>query len=338
MEVDMPTPHSFDPDGIPDMSIPERNGNAPKPPKQSERIDGAIGKKPAAWDAPTSAGGWKVGDRVLAPWEPIFLYSGTIKEIKKSKALIQFDDGDSGWVFVDQLRTISVKKDQAVLSRRKMGAIHYPAKILQVRGDEVLVGFDDRSGEEWTRIAALRIPCEEELDGAQPVTFASNQVFISQLKKGDRVWAPWMGGVLFVGTVAGIRNEEAEIHFDDGDKGWVRLDQLSPFEAREGMRVMSRWKMGQQYFPGVVTKVSGNRVYIHYDDGDEEWTTPAALAIPSNPGGPDARPIGGGGPGRPAPGAGAGIGMGTVSPALLLWLIPVGIAAVVLLGIYGCRN
>jgi hypothetical protein len=36
--------------------------------------------------------------------------------------------------------------------------------------------------------------------------------------------------------------------------------------------------------------VDGERVHIHYDDGDKEWTTAAALVVPCQAFGPDARP------------------------------------------------
>jgi hypothetical protein len=172
-----------------------------------------------------------------------------------------------------------------------MGALFCPGEILEVRGDKVHVLFEDGS-EEWTRIAALRFFREEDDDtqGAQPTKFASNQTFLESLRRGDRVWAPWSGGALFVGSIHDLRDDEAHIHFDDGDHGWVLLHQLLPFEPTRGMRVLVNWRMGGQYFPGVVTKGAGERVHIHYDDGDEEWTTPAALVMLSAVAGPDANP------------------------------------------------
>jgi hypothetical protein len=221
----------------------------------------------------------------------MFCYVGTIQEINKNRVMIQFDDGDAGWVAVDQIRPLSVTRGQKVSSRRNMGALFYPGEIVQVRGDEVLVGFEDGT-DEWTRIAAIRFFREEDDDseGAQPTKVASNQVFLERLRKGDRVWAPWMAGIRFVGIVHEIRDGEAHIHFDDGDQGWVQLAQLLPFEPTVGMRVLANWRRAGQYYPGVVTKINGERLHIHYDDGDEEWTKAAALAIPGDPDGPKARP------------------------------------------------
>jgi hypothetical protein len=119
---------------------------------------------------------------------------------------------------------------------------------------------------------------------------ASHRAFLDRLQSGDRVWAPWHGTALFAGTVDRIQGKEAHIHFDDGDQGWVLLEQLVPLEIPVGLRVMGRRKMGSQFYPGTVTEVQGDRVHVQYDDGNREWTPPAALAIPCEPFGPDARP------------------------------------------------
>ena len=45
---------------------------------------------------PTSQVAWKVGDCVLAPWEPNFLYVRKIAQVDGVKDLIEFEDGDAG--------------------------------------------------------------------------------------------------------------------------------------------------------------------------------------------------------------------------------------------------
>ena len=312
-----------DPENIPDMTIPERSTTPPSAPNPDLTPPGA--KAPAPWDEPASVGGWKVGNRVLAPWEPMFCYVGTIQEINKQKAMIQFDDGDAGWVAIAQLRSPAVKRGQKVSSRRKMGALFYPGEIEEIRGDEILIVFEDGS-EEWTRIAAVRYFREEDDDtqGAEPTKVASNKVFLESLHKGQRVWAPWNASVLFVGTVHDLRDEEAHIHFEDGDQGWVSLEQLLPFDPRAGMRVMGNWRMGGHFFPGVIIRVDDDRLRIRYDDGDEEWTKPAALAMPAVTGGPNARPT-------------KTVAHGGSSAGRLLWLLPVAFGLLALFWRIGCR-
>lgn len=297
----MSVPENFKPEPIPDMTLPERSEQpllpapAPIPDMalpEREKLDRHIEKAPPVWDRqPAKEPRWKVGERVLAPWEPMFLYAGTIQEIDARRALIQFDDGDAGWVLVEQVRPLSVRPGQQVFSRRNMGPTFFACEIVEVRGAEVRVRFAAGGALEWTRIAGLRIPSEDDdARGAEPVTVASNQVFLKSLRKGDRVWAPWHASVLFVGVVDAIDEEEAHIHFDDGDQGWVQLHQLLPYEPTVGMAVLGNWKQAGNYYPGVITRVDGQRILIHYDDGDVEWATSRALALPVQPSGPDARP------------------------------------------------
>src|SRR5262249_42441072 len=107
---------------------------------------------------------------------------------------------------------------------------------------------------------------------------------------GERVWAPWNAGMLYVGTVDDVRDREVHIRFDDGDCGWVNLEQILPLQIPVGLRLLGRWRMGTAYYPGTVDQVDGERIHILYDDGDKEWTKPAALALPCEPFGPGARP------------------------------------------------
>jgi hypothetical protein len=258
-----------------DLTLPER---ADKPRTEPT---------PLAW--PTRAR-WDVGDRVLAPWEPQYLYAGRVAQLQGQEALIEFDDRDAGWVRLVQLQPLAVERGQRVLCRRRMGPLFFPAEIREVRDEEVCVAFADGQGEEWTRVAALRIPCQVTGPGAEPTRVGSPRLSFEGLGPGDRVWAPWDRGTLFAGTIDQVRGDEVHIHYDDGDAGWVRREQLLPLEIPVGLRVLARWKMGRHVYPGVVSQVQGERLFINYDDGDREWTTPAALLIPCQPFGPDARP------------------------------------------------
>src|SRR5437867_1145442 len=109
----MPSSNLPDPDKIPDMRLDEPSS---KPAPTHEPIDVASAYQPkevplqgAAHEVSGSPPReWLEGDDVLAPWEPVFLYPGVIKQIKidearGDQALISFDDGGEGWVFVYSL-------------------------------------------------------------------------------------------------------------------------------------------------------------------------------------------------------------------------------------------
>ena len=315
----MPTPGFNNPDNFPDMSIPERTDKAPNPVPLPDMTIPDRAPEPLR---PQSGLGysWKVGDRVLAPWEPTFLYTGQIAEIKDNQALIEFGDGDVGWVVLERARPLAVPRGQRVLSRRNMGPNFFPGKILEVRGDEVCVGFDDGGEDEWTTIAALRIPCQPG-PGATPTKMASHMAYFENVRVGDRVWAPWNSATLFAGTVDQVKDKNVHIHFDDGDRGWVQLEQLLALDIPVGLRLAARKKKGGQYFPATVTEVDGDRIHLKYDDEEEQWTTPAALVLVTQPYGPDARPT------RNVAGGGAGMS----------WLLYVGIGIVFAILRAGCR-
>jgi hypothetical protein len=305
------------PDDFPDLTLPEKAEPAPAAPAQ--RFPEPARRVAHVSQAPSP---WKVGDRVLAPWEPDRLYAGKVAQIQDDQALIQFEDGDAGWVRLDQIRALTVQRGQKVFSRRRMGPHFFPAEILEVRGDEVCVRFEDGQGEEWTRVAALRVPCQATGPGASPTRVASHLAFFDNLRPGDRVWAPWASATLYAGTVDRVEGREVHIHFDDGDRGWVLLEQILPLQIPLGLRVLGRWKMGGQYYPGTVTEVRGEQIHIQYDDGDREWTRPAALLLPCDPFGPDARPS------KVVSHAGG---------AALAWILPVAIAVGLLFLRVGCR-
>lgn len=338
----MPNPNYRRPDEFPDMTIPSRRDSDGCRSQPNPFPDMTIPEREEAAAPPPATGqgfggprrNWQVGDRVLAPWEPEFLYVGRIVKIEQDQAQIDFEDGDAGWVFLDQIRPLAVTTRLRVLSRRKMGPHFFPGEVREVDGDRVRVAFEDGQPDEWTTIAALRIPCQPIGPAAQPTSVASHMAFLKNLQPGDRVWAPWDTTTLFVGTVDEIQDREAHIHFDDGDRGWVQLEQLVPFQIQLGMPVLGRWKMGADFYPGVIAKVDGDRVFIHYDDGDKEWTTAAALVIPCQPFGPNARPTRSGGRDTQpvtTPGGLQGYRTDITRPQSnwMAWLIPIGIAIAV---------
>jgi hypothetical protein len=305
--ITMPTP-GFNPDDFPDLTIPERTDKAPelRPlpdmtiPDRTDQVPVPEPYRPLS--GPSHS--WKVGDRVLAPWEPVFLYTGRIAEIKDNEALIEFGDGDVGWVVLERLRPLAVPRGQKVLSRRKMGPSFFPGEILEVHGEEVCVGFDDGSDDEWTTIAALRIPCQPG-PGATPTKSVSHLTYFENIQPGDRVWAPWNSDALYAGAVEEITDNDVHIQFDQGNRGWVRREQLLPLDIPVGLRVGARKNQRGQYFPATIMEVQEDRILVVFDDDHtrEEWTTLAHVVLPTQPLGPDVRPtrtISGGGGGKPS--------------------------------------
>ncbi|MGC4002388.1 MAG: hypothetical protein QM811_04270 [Pirellulales bacterium] len=224
---------------------------------------------------------WHVGDRVLAQWEPGFLYAGSIEEIADDRALVRFDDGDVGWVDYAAIRSVALRIGDRVMSRRDMGPTFFPGVIEELDGEEFFIDFAD-GRQEWENIAALRIPCEPLGDPARPVSMTSHLAFLDRLKEGDRVWAIWNAAAYFPGSVLELEGVQANVRFDDGDRAWVFFRDLLPLDVLPGMRVLYRRRDGEGFVLGTVADHEGERILVRFDDESirEQWTTVESLARP----------------------------------------------------------
>jgi len=185
----MPTPNQPDPNPIPDMSLGDRNEKAApeKPSVPAWEVPTSYQAPPATDPLPTAASqrnkgepekppDWQEGDRVLSPWEPTFLYPGVIRRIKVDEAkgdqaLIGFDDGGEGWVYLYSLCSYEIETGQEVQARRNNGTQYSPGEIVEVSGEDVRVRFHG-GDTEWVPIFTLRIPCVENGPGAAPTQLA----------------------------------------------------------------------------------------------------------------------------------------------------------------------
>jgi hypothetical protein len=186
----MPSSNLPDPDKIPNMELGER-ADTPTPPHQP--IDPTSGYQPKEVPIDSSPEErdshaehesqpdskpreWREGNDVLAPWEPFFLYPGVIAEIKiddahGDQALINFDDGGEGWVFLYSLCPLEFKIGQKVQVRHPHGNRYTEVEVVEVEGEEVQICYAD-GGTEWTTTTCIRVPCIENGPGAVAKRFA----------------------------------------------------------------------------------------------------------------------------------------------------------------------
>jgi hypothetical protein len=256
---------------------------------------------------------WSVGDRVLAPWEPEYLYAGTVSQIQDEDVHIDFDDGDSGWVPLSELCPLQFEVDQPVLCRKEMGALFYPATVADMSGETVHVTFDD-GGDEWTTVAALRVP-RKAGPGASPTRLGAERGPAIQLQRGLRVLAPWESFFLYPATIIDIQNDDVHVQFDDGDAGWVGVIQIHPLQLPAGLMVTVRGS-GRLYRPAEVVCAEGEEVAVRLESGATVTVPLAAVRVPCLSAGPNARPTSvSGGPGL----------MGWLIPLLVLVALGVGL-------------
>jgi hypothetical protein len=211
----MPSPNIPDPDKIPNMSLDDA---AAPPPARAEDAASSYqttppppvpDTAPAPLSKPSepTAPNWQEGDAVLAPWEPCFLYPGAIREIKVDEArgdqaLIDFDDGGQGWVFLYSLCPFEFKVGQEVHNRRRTDNLYAPARIIDVEGEEVHLRYDD-GRTEWTPTGSLRVPCVENGPGAMGTQLAPWQTPPPPQSSGNGfpTWVIWIGLVILLTIV-----------------------------------------------------------------------------------------------------------------------------------------
>jgi hypothetical protein len=88
---------------------------------------------------------------------------------------------------------------------------------------------------------------------------------LSGAVSGDSYWYPAVIG----NTGDGLYF----IRYDDGDTEWRMEKYIKKEEIRAGDVVFGNWQGKGRYYRGVIASRNGERIYIKYDDGDEEWTT-----------------------------------------------------------------
>ena len=92
-------------------------------------------------------------------------------------------------------------------------------------------------------------------------------------QSGDWVLGKWQGGEhWYPGVVESVSGGQVTIRYDDGDRETAPASRVRPYGWRAGQRVECNWKNGGTWYAGRITAIEGERLSIHYDDGDRERT------------------------------------------------------------------
>jgi hypothetical protein len=105
----------------------------------------------------------------------------------------------------------------------------------------------------------------------------------TSIKIGSPVLAYWEETQLYyVGTVVEkdntVKGGGYLVIFADGDQAVVPGVRVRELDVKEGTKVLAMWS-DKSYYPGTVAKIVGNALFINFDDGDEEWTSWAGIAV-----------------------------------------------------------
>jgi hypothetical protein len=213
---------------------------------------------------------WRSGDRVLARWWDLFWYPGSILAIGEKGYHILFDDGDQRIVSDLHLMPLLIEDGEEIYIRPKNQPqrIFMPATATRVKGEIIDVDFEDGGSETNTRVSRARFwRC--------PVGFGS-----FAFEEGERILAQDIDGCTYPAEIVSIDGDKIIVQFLDGPERMLTPELIRRFELKVGMPVESRWRGGQRFFRGTIQKLEGDRVFLHYDDGDEEWSNVRLLRLP----------------------------------------------------------
>ncbi|OSM06905.1 hypothetical protein MAIT1_00213 [Magnetofaba australis IT-1] len=90
---------------------------------------------------------------------------------------------------------------------------------------------------------------------------------------GEHILGQWTNGKWHSARIRAVTTEGYHLLFDDGDTLVVGANQIAPFSWSAGTRVQCKWQQGGTYYNGVIARISGDKMRIRYDDGDQETTT-----------------------------------------------------------------
>lgn len=99
-------------------------------------------------------------------------------------------------------------------------------------------------------------------------------------QRGDWVLAQWRGGEYwFPGVIQSVSGNKVTILYDDGTRETRPLNQVKPYDWREGSHVQCLWAGGSTWYAARITRMHDDGVTItvrYVDDGVIEKTRTGA--------------------------------------------------------------
>jgi hypothetical protein len=219
----------------------------------------------------------RAGDRIAVRTAVPHNYApATVTALEGEQVRVRYDSGNEEWTKLAQVRLQPEARkpvQQAAPPVRHAIGEHvlvcwhdlywYPGVILAVDGDQFHVIFDN----------------------GNQVVVSTDSLRAVTVGVGDRVLCRWKGGpAYYPGEITRRDGEVIHVSYDDGDEETtlLRLARLERDDwfppgalagVKEGDRVLACW-YDQNWYPGVIVSVSGKRIHVLYDDGDQAMVTP----------------------------------------------------------------
>lgn len=230
----------------------------------------------------------KIGDRVWGRRPPEdYWYPGTIRHSVGDRFYVIFDDGEDALLPPEHLRPLRLEVGDMVYARRSAASEFESAQVADKTEDKLLLTYED--GQQlWTDWKAIRL--RPGVRRAAPAPQPQPQWEVC-----DRVLACWFDLDWYPGIVLAAEEDRIHVLLDNGSQAPLAPARVRPFQLTVGERVLCRWRGGPDYYAGEIMQIEGEKVLIHYDDGDEEWTSVRLLRLQRDdwlPGGSRSRQVG----------------------------------------------
>ncbi len=226
-------------------------------------------ERPSAGPPPAAdAGRWSIGDRVFACWFDLGWYSGSVLAVEGDQVSVVFDHGGHALLPADKVHAPDLDEGDRVLGRWKAGPEFFPGVVARRDGEVVEVRYDD-GDEETTLLRLLRLERDEWLP----------DVASADLGAGDRVLGCWFDGFWYPGIILSAEGKRVHVLFDDNDQAFLTWDKVRALEVGVGSRVQCRFKGGPFFHPAEVVRQHGERIFVTYDDGREEWSSVRLIRV-----------------------------------------------------------
>ena len=98
-------------------------------------------------------------------------------------------------------------------------------------------------------------------------------------KLGERVLAKKLDSYFYPGVIRELSEDGCLVVYDDGDGGWVHFAHVLKQDIKIGSRVFCRNKNAPVFAPGTVNQLKGESIRVHFDQGEEEWTSISMLRV-----------------------------------------------------------
>ncbi len=210
----------------------------------------------------------EIGDRVWACGLDLYWYPGIVLGESDDNWKVLFDFGGHALIPFEQTVPLSYDVGDRIWSRWQAGNEFFAGTITRKEGEIIEIHYDD-DDTETTSIRLARLERDDWLPAAQ----------VYELGPGDRVLGCWFDRFWYPGIILSMEGKRIHVLFDDNDNAYLTWDRVRPLEIEVGDRILCRLKGGKFYLPGEVLRKKDERIFVKYDDGQEEWTSVRLLRL-----------------------------------------------------------